>query len=167
MCEEYKVMAVVTGDRAGARDVSAPTKGQPDKLPIAPVTGTDRQTSQKIQRCPENKRWHRNTVSGSKLQLWTDGEKQAGGQDAKEEKKEATREQKRRRTGASPLKKTPPKHHWIKASKSTCYHQILYAPPPTPTPPFPGPPFCPATGDLYFQGSFNAISKGGLINSQL
>lgn len=42
MCEEYKVMAVVTGDRAGARDVSAPTKGQPDKLPIAPVTRTDR-----------------------------------------------------------------------------------------------------------------------------
>lgn len=32
----------MTGDRAGARDVSAPTKGQPDKLPIAPVTGTDR-----------------------------------------------------------------------------------------------------------------------------
>lgn len=38
MCEEYKVI----GDRAGARDLSAPTKGQPDKLPIAPVTGTDR-----------------------------------------------------------------------------------------------------------------------------
>lgn len=28
-------------------------------------------------------------------------------------------------------------------------------------------PFCPATGDLYFHGSFNAISKGGLINSQV
>lgn len=32
----------MTGDRAGARDVSARTKGQAGKLPIAPVTGTER-----------------------------------------------------------------------------------------------------------------------------
>lgn len=140
---------LVTGDRADARRLPASTKGQASGDGLTPRRPGYRDREGQPRRYPQSTPWHHQqvfTAVEASDGWWREGEE--------------TEEE--RRSGASLLRAGEGGPHNIngwKLSNEPVTTKLFI--------PLQLPPFCPATGDLYFQGSFNAISKGGLINSQL